>query len=100
MTGTASPPFRIRVVAPGGAVPPWVPPPGQWAEVPAINEPWDVSPPLYARFGTSFAQFGHFMHWCRRVHAKEYGTHGAIIHVGGGHESQIGSPHRMGCDAL
>jgi len=88
---SSSNPFRVEI-QPARAIPPrpaWVPPPGYFADVPALNYPVDVTPSIYQP-GDMSALFDH---WTGSAVVYDFSPLGAQVFYGAGHETADGSPN-------
>jgi len=76
---------EIRPLLSGGAIPAWIPPPGYFADVPMLNNPQDVTPPIFA--GDSFGTDSPFVMWGGSAILSDYSSLGAQVYYAGGHEA-------------
>lgn len=91
MGKTVSSPFELRVVA-RSPLPPWVPPPGTFAEF-TLNTPGHVG-----------VVKGTFANWCGGAFISDYGTMGGVAYHGGGehnpwNDNQQGGVCVLNCGA-
>lgn len=68
-------------------IPPWVPPEGTFADIPAKNDPNDVIP----RFYDKRRVLDPFIQWGGSAYASEWGDRGAVLFHSSGHLSK-GTP--------
>lgn len=67
----------------GGGIPLWVPPSGYFADVPMMNDPFDVTPGIY---GFS-APRALITFWTGSAILRDWGQYGAQVYYGAGHET-------------
>jgi hypothetical protein len=101
MAQLISNPFKVEIQfpRPAGAIPPWVPPAGYFADVPMLNNPSDVTPAIYAN--DSFGTDSHFIMWGGSAILRDFSPLGAQVYYSGGHEASKGLPNIQGsliCD--
>lgn len=85
---------RIQPVTQPGALPPWVPPAGYFADVPMLNNPQDVMPSMYqSNANDSYYMNNPFIIWGGSAVLHDFSPLGAQVYYSGGHEATYSNPN-------
>jgi hypothetical protein len=81
----------IKPIVVNPAIPAWVPPAGYFADVPMLNNPYDVTPSMYA--GDSMGLNSQFIDWGGSAILRDFSPLGAQVFYASGHESSMTQPN-------